>query len=64
MIATVLTSCTTKVESCGDNYEPVCAKKVVTCSQDRCAPLDTTYQNKCYAEQDEAMDIQSGPCTF
>lgn len=64
IMSLLLSSCATKIEGCLDTYEPVCAKKVVTCSQDRCTPLDTTYQNRCYAEKDEAMGIQNGPCTF
>ena len=47
---------------CTREYRPVCGKIQVQCIKAPCPPLDTTFVNKCEAENAGATDIREGEC--
>lgn len=52
----------TNASACTEDYSPVCAKKQVECIKAPCPPVEETYTNRCFAEQDGATNIESGAC--
>jgi hypothetical protein len=47
---------------CTKEYRPVCGKIQVQCIRAPCPPLDTTFSNRCEAENAGATDIREGAC--
>ncbi len=47
---------------CTREYRPVCGKIQVQCIKAPCPPLDTTFPNRCEAENAKATDIREGEC--
>jgi hypothetical protein len=49
-------------EPCTREYHPVCGKVQVQCVTAPCPPIDTTFPNRCVAENAGATDIREGAC--
>ena len=49
-------------KACTKEYAPVCGKFQVQCIKAPCPPIDTTYSNRCVAENAGATDITEGAC--
>ena len=47
---------------CTKEFVPVCGKIQVQCIKAPCPPIDTTFQNRCEAENAKATDIVAGAC--
>lgn len=47
---------------CTREYMPVCGKVQVQCIKAPCPPIDTTFSNRCMAENAKATDIADGAC--
>jgi hypothetical protein len=47
---------------CTDEYKPVCGELQVNCIKAPCPPIKQTYNNRCLAEKENALNITEGAC--